>query len=229
MTTAFNIIKSALRKGGILTMGENPSAEEAADALETLNDLLASWSNDSMTVYARTLESFTLSAGTAAYTIGPGGAFDTVRPVKLISGYVRSGSIDYPLEIETEENYDSVALKSTGSIPSYMILTNTHPLAKLTFYPVPAASYQFYLRSEKPLASFTLHQEVDLPPGWKRALVHNLAIELIPEYGQQTPQEVAMIAAESKGEIRAAIMAAKPMKWETGLETCGNIYSGWNR
>lgn len=61
MTTALDIIKSSMRKVGALTKTENPSADEAIDGLEMLNDLLASYSNDSMVVYARSVDSFTLS------------------------------------------------------------------------------------------------------------------------------------------------------------------------
>ena len=229
MTTALGIIKSAMRKAGILTKGEDPAADESADALEMLNDMLASWSNDSMVVYARTLENFPITSGTASYTIGSGGTFNTVRPIKIISAYVRSGGIDYPVSVVSEENYDLVSLKSVGSIPESMIYTNAYPLATITFYPTPATGYTFYLRSEKQLSSFTLNQTIELPPGWKRALIHNLAVELAPEYGQQVPQEVVTIARESKGEIRQAIMVAKPMEWETGLGQDGNIYGGWER
>jgi hypothetical protein len=216
-----------MRKAGILTKSEDPSADEAADGLDMLNDLLASWSNDSMIVYARTLENFTLTSGTASYTIGSGGTFNTVRPIKIISAYVRSGGVDYPLSVASEENYDAVSFKSNGAIPDFLVYSNAYPLATLTFYPTPAEGNQLYLRTEKQLSEFTLNQTVDLPPGWKRALIHNLAVELAPEYGQPIPQEVVMIARESKGEIRQAIMTAKPMQWETGLGVDGNVYSGW--
>ena len=37
----------------------------------------------------------------------------------------------------------------------------------------------------------------DFPVEWHEALQFNLAMRLAPEYGRQTPQEVAMIAAMS--------------------------------
>ena len=105
MTTALGIITSAMRKIGAIGKGESPSADEAVDGLEMLNDLLASLSNDSLVVYARTFESFTLQGGVSAYTIGSGATFSTVRPVKIVSAYVRDGGIDTPLEIVTDEQY----------------------------------------------------------------------------------------------------------------------------
>lgn len=225
MGTALGIIKSAMRKAGVLVKSESPSADEANDGLEMLNDLLASLSNDSMVVPARVLESFPLTSA-HDYTIGSGGDFDTTRPIKIISAYARSGGIDYQLDVVSDENYAQITTKTTSGTPEYLNFTNAYPLATIRIHPA-SAGYTLYILSEKQLSSFTLNQEVDLPPGWRRMLVHNLAVELSPEYGQAVPQEVAMIARESKGEIRSAIMSARPMQWENGLGGTGNIYSGW--
>ena len=228
MTTALGIITSAMRKAGILTKGEAPSADEAADGLEMLNDLLSSISNDSMAVYARTEDVLQLNGGTATYTIGAGGVLNTVRPIKIIAAYGRSGNVDYSLREVSDEQYATISVKSSGGIPEFINFTNGYPLATLKFYPVPATDYQLFLLSEKQLSSFTLNQTVDLPAGWNRMLIHNLAVELAPEYGQQVPPEVIQIAKDSKAEIRAAIMASKKMQWNSGLGLDGNIYTGWN-
>jgi hypothetical protein len=228
MTTALGIITSAMRKAGILTKGESASADEAADGLEMLNDLLASISNDSMVVYARTLNNFTLSGGTSSYTIGTGATFNTARPIKIISAYVRSGTVDYPLTIVSDEQFATIPMKAINGIPQFLNFTNDFPNATIKLYPVPDSSYQIYLLTEKQLSTFALSDTVSLPPGWRRMLVYNLAIELAPEYGQSLPAEVVEIAKESKSEIRSAVMAAKSMQWDSGLETTGNIYSGYN-
>lgn len=227
MTTARGIITSAMRKIGALTKGEPISADEASDGLEMLNDLLASLSNDSLIVYARTFESFTLSGGVSAYTIGSGATFDTVRPIKIISAYVRDAQIDYPLEIATDEQYAGITLKTSQGRPEFINYTNAYPTATINLYPTPSIAYTLHLVTEKQLSSFTLNQTVDLPPGWRRMLINNLAIEMGPEYGQSVPPEVIEVARESKGEIKTAIMSAKPMNWETDLGAEGNIYSGW--
>lgn len=227
MTTALDIIKSAMRKAGVLTKAESPSADEAADGLEMLNDLLASLSNDSMVIYARELESFTLSGGTATYTMGSGGVFNTTRPVKIISSYVRVGTIDYPIDTISDEQYASVAYKGITGIPQFLNYTNGFPLGTVKLYPSPSGSYQLFILSEKQLSEFTINQTVSLPPGWKRMLIYNLAMELLPEYGQAATQELKMIADDSKNEIRRAIMASRPMAWENGVGNEGNIYTGW--
>ena len=228
MTTALRIITSALRKAGVLTMGETPAADDAIDCLEMLNDMIASWSNDSLIVYARTLESFPVVSGTTSYTIGSGGTFDTARPIRIISAYVRSATIDYPLQVINDENYADVGIKSIGGIPQFLNYTNEYPLATINLFPAPTTGYSLFLLTEKQLSEFTLNQTVALPPGWKRALIYNLAMELGPEYGQPTSQGVFNTANESKALLRAAVMAAKPMQWDTGVSSADNIYGGWN-
>lgn len=227
MTTALGIITSAMRKAGVLTKGETPSADEAADGLEMLNDLLASISNDSMTVYARALNNFTLSGGVSTYTIGTGATFNTSRPIKIISAYVRSGGVDYPLFIINDEEFATISMKSTSGIPEFLNFTNEFPTATIKLYPVPSTGYEIFILSEKQLTSFALSDTVELPAGWRRMLIYNLAIELAPEYGQPASAEVIQIAKDSKAEIRTAIMYAKSMEWDSGVNTVGNIYSGW--
>lgn len=227
MTTALGIITSAMRKGGVLVKNETPSADEAADGLEMLNDLLASISNDSTVIYSRTTENFSLSGGVSAYTIGSGATFNTSRPVRIVSAYVRTGNIDYPLDIISDEQYATITLKTVGGIPQFLNYTNAFPQATINLYPTPAAGYTLYIVTEKPLSSFALYDTVSLPPGWRRMLVYNLAVEMAPEYGQPVPADVAQIAKDSKAEIRAAIMAAKPMQWKSGIGQEGNIYGGW--
>jgi hypothetical protein len=228
MTTALGIIKSAMRKAGVLTKNETPSADEAQDALDTLNELIASISNDSLIVYARTVESFSLVAGTKSYTIGSGATFNTTRPIKIISAYIRSGTVDTPLHMVSDEQYATISVKSTGGTPEYLNYTNAFPQATINLYPSPDSADTIYLVTEKELSSFALSDTVSLPPGWKRMLIYNLAIELAPEYSQPVPVEVSQIARDSRGELKAAVMAAKPMQWDTGLEYADNIYSGWN-
>lgn len=46
--TVNDLIRRAMRSLGVLHTGENPSAAEAADALDTLNDLLNAWRNEGL-------------------------------------------------------------------------------------------------------------------------------------------------------------------------------------
>ena len=96
MTTARTLIRRAMQVGGILFKTEVPSSDEATDALTSLNQLVALLSNENLMIYSRQEEIFPLTGGVASYTIGPGGDFDTQRPMKIASAYVHIGNIDIP-------------------------------------------------------------------------------------------------------------------------------------
>lgn len=227
MTTALQIITSAMRKAGILTKTESPSADEAVDGLEMLNDLLASNSNDGLLVYQSVTENFTLSGGQAEYTIGPGGDFDTVRPIIIQSSYIRIGTLDYPLIDITDQDYATILLKSTNSISYFINYTNAYPLATIKLYPVPSAGWELFLLSQKPLSQFTLYETVSLPPGWLRYLKNQLAFELAPEYGQPVPPETLKIASEAMAAIKRGAARVKTMDNPINNGGLRNIYTGW--
>lgn len=228
MTTARQIITSAMRKIGAITKNESPSADEAADGLEMLNDIISSWSNDSTKIYARTLESFSLSANDGAYTIGSGADFNTARPVSIVSAYVRSGSVDYPLEIVTDQDYALISFKEISGIPEFLNYDYGYTTGNIKLYPLPASAYTLFLLSEKVLSSISsLDTVISLPPGWERALKYNLSIEMAPEYGQPVAQEVLAIAVESRSAISSAIMRNKSLDVPRNLNNRRNIYSGY--
>lgn len=85
MTTANDLIAGALRFINVLPSGEALAADEAADALETLNDLLESLSTDQGAIFCTQERIFTFTPGQYQYTIGnyDGGEF---------AGTVTSGS-----------------------------------------------------------------------------------------------------------------------------------------
>jgi len=84
-----------------------------------------------------------------------------------------------------------------------------------------------FIVSEKELGQLTLSATVDLPPGWERALIYNLAVELAPEYGQQPDQLVYNIAVESKRMINAAVMRNRSLDVITPLVNPSNVISGY--
>lgn len=227
MTTARTIVKKSLQKIGALIKNEEPSADEANDGLDALNAMIASWSNDSLNIYARAWETFPLTSS-ASYTIGVGGNFNTSRPTNIVDSYVRSGTIDYPITIVDDEAYNSISFKSLQGIPQFLNYDNAYPLGNIRLYPVPSASYSLFLLTEKALTEFaTLDTELSMPPGTERALIYNLGIELAPEYSQQISAEHAKIAGDSLGLIRGKVAQVRGMDAYPQTMQIRNIFSGW--
>ena len=74
MTTPLDIISRAMKDIGAIAAGEVPTADEAQDGLDMLNDMIDQWSNESMMVFYRTEIVFNTVQNTVQYTLGPGGS-----------------------------------------------------------------------------------------------------------------------------------------------------------
>jgi hypothetical protein len=228
MATARTIVRKALQKIGVLVKSEEPSADEANDGLDSLNQLLESWSNDSAVIVSRAWETFTLVGGQTVYTMGPGQQFNTSRPTNIIGGYVRNGTIDTQVTVISDEAYNSIGFKAITGIPQFINYDNANPTDNLRLYPAPSSGYLLFLLTEKPLITITsLDTTLSLPPGYERALIYNLAAELAPEYGQQPDQSVFKIAADSLGLIRLATIRTRSMDAYPQTLTTRNVWSGW--
>lgn len=204
-TTARDLITGALRLIQVIGAGETPSAEDANDCLSALNEMIDSWSLEKDTIFEETDENFPLVAGTASYTMGPSGTFNTARPVSITSAFLREGTIDHPLEILDGAQYDRIPAKSETFRPERFYFNGGFPRATISFESLPTAGLTFFAKSLKPLTQIaTLDTALSLPPGYLRAFKFNLAIERAPEYERPVSDDVRRIAAQSKGAIMDA-------------------------
>lgn len=227
MSTAYAIIKRAMNEAGILTAGESPSAQEAVDGLAVLNSIASLLSNDSLLITSRTLESFPLSGGVSNYTIGDGATFDTVRPINVISAYTRQTTDDMPISIISDEKYaEFVTDKSSLGRPIYLNYDNAYPLATIRLYPSPDTAYTLYILSEKAIASFAMHSEINMPDGWEEFLVLTLAVRLGPMYGQQASPYLLEMARDAKSILKKNVLKKRMFDNKKPLPH-GNILSGY--
>lgn len=74
MTQPIDIITRAMKDIGAVAAGEVPTADEAQDGLDLLNDMIAQWSNENMMVFYKTEIIFPTVQNTVQYTLGPGGS-----------------------------------------------------------------------------------------------------------------------------------------------------------
>jgi hypothetical protein len=207
MATARDIIKGSLRLIGALATGETPSADEQADALYALNDLLGSWSLEGLLVFTQTRQTFPLTAGQGAYTMGTGGNFDTLRPNEIEGAAILlpgNPAFETPVDVITSDEWRDITTKALQSaIPQKLYSDRNFPLTTLNFWPVPSVSQTVVLYSWSPFATIAnVSASIVFPTGYARAIRYNLAMELAPEYGKAVTPEVAQVAAESKEDIK---------------------------
>lgn len=204
MATAQNLIDRSLRLIGAIASGEDPTADETADALEALNGLIDSWRNERLIVWSIASVTKTLTAGDGTYTIGSGADINTTRPVRIDGAYVTNSGIDYPIEVITEAAYRSIADKTTQSdYPQFVYYDPAVASGTIYLWPVPSAANVLTLAVWAPISTLaTAGTTVTLPPGYERALAANLAVEIAPEFQKTASQEVAKMARESLAAIK---------------------------
>lgn len=234
MTTALDQIKGALRLLTILGEGEEPTAVMASDALMAMNQMLDSWSTESLSVYATQDQVFTWPANTATRTIGLTGNFVGNRPIEVDdSTYFRDTTtgVSYGLKIINQQQYNGIALKTaTSTYPQFLWINMDVPDATLTVYPVPTKSLEFHIVSVEELAQpATLTTTLVFPPGYKRMFKFCLACEIAPEYGLEPSSAVKRAASISKRNIKRVNKSDSIMSMPSFLSSNNqrfNIYSG---
>lgn len=202
MTTARDVIEGALRLIRVHDPGESVPAADATTGLDALNALLDSWNTEPLMLFVEKDDNIALN-GSRTYTIGPGGDIDTRRPLRITDAYARENQIDYPVQIVGDSWYARIADKFTTGRPEYLQYDASYPLGTVKLWPVGTASYTLFLTSHKLLPTFdNLSDNLNLPPGYERAVRYNLAIELAPEYGAEVSRAVAQRADEAKTGIK---------------------------
>jgi len=213
--TIGDAITAALQDLGVLAAGEVPAAEDSALALDRVNDWLDALATEGLTMYGRTRTTWTLTSGVSTYSVGDGATVNVARPTGTEAidnlGYVdtsQSPAMEYLLGRPlTEDAWAGIAQKAfQATYPSVWYYDPTFPTGTLTCWPVPtSSSLQGVLYTPTPLAEFSaLTDVVSLPPGYRRFLRTNLAVELAPAF-QVSPSPVAVeLAVASKAAIKRA-------------------------
>ena len=216
MASAQTIINKALRLIGVLASSETPSAAEALDALESLNSLIDAYSSSPVYYYTNLDEAFPLVSGKSTYTIGVGGEFNTSRPIRVLAAFVRSGFMDTPLGLITEQYWTNIPDKSTTeAVAAKLLYRPNYPLGEIIVYPVPTSSSQMlHLKTEKTISQYpTLETDHPLPPGYRRLLELTLALDLATEYGTKvSEQTVAFLKADLESIGRINVQAPQTSK-----------------
>ena len=205
-TTALDLITRAGKLAGIFSVGETPSADEANDALATLNDVLENWDTEPLSLWSTTNFSGALVGGQAVYTIGPGGDLDTVRPSGINGAYVNFNGVDFDVKPVGQLEYNRISLKTYQQpIPQTLLYVNDFPLGRITVWPVPSSAMPITLTFDRVLTQIpTLSTVINYPPGAAKALRYALAVELCVEYGKPVDPSLAALYADAKADYKRA-------------------------
>lgn len=198
------LLKSSLRVIGAINPHQVPTNNELKDTLEAMNIMLENWTMDGMMVNALTEENFPLSINVGEYTIGIGGMFNTERPYAIIGAFIRSGTVDHPVEIITQDEFNAIVDKSVVGMPYLLNYFSESPLGIIRVFFTPNIADSLHIQTQKRLAEITdLDAEITLEDGYKAAIKWNLALEIAPEWNAELSQIVVERAQQTKNIIMA--------------------------
>jgi hypothetical protein len=211
--TALSLITAALRMLNVVASAELPTNDEANDAMMAFQWMIDSWNADSLSVFTIGSDDYSLTLGQQSFTLGPGGNFDTTRPSKIVGVSAillnnPDNPVEVPMDMYTWDQWQNqVPVKNVqGSFPQICYDDGGMPLRTLNFWPIPtlqANNVRIY-SWQSLIWPATLQTLLNFPPGYARAFVYNLAVELAPQYGAQIPPAVAKIATDSLAMIKTA-------------------------
>ncbi len=231
MTTARTLITQSLKDLGAIAVGETPTADEAQDGLETLNQMIASWQTESLVVYAKNQEIFSYPVtGQQSYTIGPTGDFVTARPIRIDAALNRDANDnDYWFYVARDfTDYAQLITKAVSAqLQTVLYYDPTYPNGTIYLWPTPNdSSYRLVLWTWTSVVELAgLDDVISLPPGYERALRSNLALELAPRYGREVSQMLAKTAMDSKAQIKRTNVTIPTLKFETGIGSRGLTFN----
>ena len=184
MTTASQIITRAANALGYLGLTEVLNASDANQGLAVLNAMLDSWNGEGLASYAWQTLTFTLTPNTASYTIGPTGVWVATRPTQIYDAFITdTNNLDYPLGQLSQDKWNNIGDKTiTSQIPTNFFYDSQYPNGTINIFPVPLLNYTVTFDVQLQQVDFSaLTTTLTMPPGYERAFVFNLALEMMAQ------------------------------------------------
>lgn len=171
--------------------------------------MLGQWQAERLSVY-HLVDTVFQSTGALSYTIGVGGNFNVLRPIKIESAFARLSQganglyTDFPCRIiPSREDYNRIGVKQLVSLPEAVYYDAAFPLGNLLFYPVPNATYELHVTTMETLPQLSAPgQAINLPPPYMAAIRYNLAIFLAPSYQIDPMVSLSKLANNSKRVVK---------------------------
>ena len=208
---------------GVLQSGEVPNPEDADFSLQLLNDWVNSLATEALSVYTLTRTTWTLTPNVASYTVGPSGTINIDRPINpqwiQAVGYINTAvsptqelMLGRPL---TQDAFMAIPQKTLTSPTPTTFYYDPTPgtFGTLKPFPIPTgANLQGVIYAPTAVPEFsTLNDTIALPPGYRRFLRTNLALELAPAFSAQVTPELGRNAEDSKRKVKDANVRMKDL------------------
>jgi hypothetical protein len=237
MPSANDFVTDALKKLGVLEASETPSSADMELGFDRLNDMIDAWALEPLTIHALLRTTKTLAASTASYTIGTGGSINIVRPVRIDNGMaklIQDTTATYPIEVPitvlTDQEWRALPQKTaTGTAPTRIYYDHKEAagLGTIYVYPIPTVgTTQLVLYTPLAITEFAAQStNYTFAPGYRRAILHNLAIELAPDFTAPVSEDIRRIATEAKAWIKRANYRPVELSMDPAIVGRGGSYN----
>lgn len=204
-----DLLRRSLLKINAIAQGELPDPDMYNDALTTLNELLDNWSTETLSVYGQNNIIIPLTVGQSEYTWGIGEQIDSIRPVYIDSAVCVRNGVTTPIDVIPQDRFNLIQVPATAAqLIEKMSYINSHPAGILKVFPTPASGVgDIHAVVKRQLTQIdNLQQVIDLPPGYLRALLYAVAVDLWPDYSnpQTDIGTIKEIATGSKADLQRA-------------------------
>ena len=239
-----DVVIAALRKSGIVGLGQTPNGSDMLDAQDDLSDMWAQWNSKTWLVWDKVMMVGPTSTGQITpYTVGPVGQFNvTVRPDRVEAAFVRILNVpngipvDQPLKLmPAAEDYSNIALKELVAFPKAAYYDPASPLGNLNIYPWPQAgeyAIGITFKNAFPLVLPLTTDVSGLPPVARAASKFCLARRLRQGYGKglRPDPELNALAKDALTTMRAAQVMVRELTMPALLQRPShyNIYGDLN-
>lgn len=198
------IIQLALRKLGVLEIGDTPDPETVANAALSLNLFIKQCATEGLKLWKVDELVIPMVANQYIYVLG-GSSSDlmynsldtgfltpvTDKPLKVIQGWYRNNQatppVDTPLQLLSKQEYNILGSKQSTGVANSVFYDVKQNNGLLYVYLEPNTfvqdNYEIHIVAQLPMNDLNRAQDIpDFPNEWMNTLVWNLADQLAIEY-----------------------------------------------
>lgn len=206
------LITDALLQATVIGIDQQLDDARSSIGLRRLQRMIDSWANVRDLIFATTQESFTMTANQASYSTT---LLTSGRPVSVDSMWVSLNSIDYPVQMRSEQWYNAITYKPTAAVPDNCYYDPSMPNGAFYFYPVPYAAFTCYVvRCDALTGALTMNTVLTMPKGYEKALVDCLAVDVFPSMkgsAKPIPADLRAAGNEAKRVLKVTNYVALEM------------------
>ena len=236
--SAADIVYAAYRKIGVLGQaGRGYSNSQGVDGMNALNRMLDAWNTEHLALWTELRTTYALTGAKQDYTIGPGASdFNTTRPMtinraSILLNYASSLPAELPMSILTYQEWQQITVKAINTpIPQCLYYETSAPVGTIHLWPAPSNSAsQLILYTEQQFSQVeTLTDTYTFAPGYVRAIIFNLAVEMADDYPRAVLKPATVqIAVDSKAWIKRRNVRPMDAFCDPGVLRQDNTY-GYN-